>query len=605
MYVVTFYSFKGGVGRTLSLANVGLELARTGRRVLLVDFDLEAPGLHTFNLLKPKQPHFGLVDYITDYTDSLSSPDGRNYIYEALGVGQQDGRLWVMPAGKDDKEYSGKLAAINWQQLYKKQDGFLMFEDMKAQWKASYEFDYVLIDSRTGHTDIGGICTRQLPDAVVTLFFPNEQNLNGLKPIISDIRAEDEKSKRKTHLHFVMSNVPDLDDEDEILANLELKFQDELGYEKLASTIYRYDSLSLLQQSLFVAERPNSRLAKEYKRLMQEITEENIEDREGVIQSLTKKSDSIVFRKHIRDDDEENRVDKIARHHAKDGELLYLLAMRLKRLGRSKKSELLLAKSIECGYHSPEALLIRAENLQKDGEDEEALNILWKLFEYTDLDREQLGSSVDIVRRINPEKLLGITKTPAFKTLTVRKTIWLSSELNWCKQGLEAFVELLSRYYRDSELTVSTAETIKESQMLSLIGLGRFIDAVRVFGKSRPNPEDLSMADCFNYAMAEWGLKKEIPQDIFSHVVELDLGGKNFKAANYSQCLAISYWATGNTQEALKRLEQAVDMISDELDAEFSCWRYLTVTPEDFRNDCSSIKQLIEGKEIVPLFWRG
>jgi len=41
MYTVTFYSFKGGVGRTLALANVGLELARTGRRVLLVDFDLE------------------------------------------------------------------------------------------------------------------------------------------------------------------------------------------------------------------------------------------------------------------------------------------------------------------------------------------------------------------------------------------------------------------------------------------------------------------------------------------------------------------------------------------------------------------------------------
>ena len=105
MYVVTFYSFKGGVGRTLALANVGLELARTGRSVLLVDFDLEAPGIHTFNHLKPKDEHHkGLVDYISDYLNTKSSPDVRNYIYEALGIGQNNGRLWVMPAGKKEKK---------------------------------------------------------------------------------------------------------------------------------------------------------------------------------------------------------------------------------------------------------------------------------------------------------------------------------------------------------------------------------------------------------------------------------------------------------------------------------------------------------------------
>jgi MinD-like ATPase involved in chromosome partitioning or flagellar assembly len=53
MYTITFYSFKGGVGRSLALANVGAHLALTGRKVLLVDFDLEAPGLDTFSKLDP------------------------------------------------------------------------------------------------------------------------------------------------------------------------------------------------------------------------------------------------------------------------------------------------------------------------------------------------------------------------------------------------------------------------------------------------------------------------------------------------------------------------------------------------------------------------
>src|SRR5689334_22031775 len=44
----TFYSYKGGVGRSMALVNVGVLLALEGRRVLLVDWDLEAPGLETF-----------------------------------------------------------------------------------------------------------------------------------------------------------------------------------------------------------------------------------------------------------------------------------------------------------------------------------------------------------------------------------------------------------------------------------------------------------------------------------------------------------------------------------------------------------------------------
>ncbi len=43
--IISFYSFRGGVGRSMAMLNVGVLLARAGRRVLLVDLDLEAPGL--------------------------------------------------------------------------------------------------------------------------------------------------------------------------------------------------------------------------------------------------------------------------------------------------------------------------------------------------------------------------------------------------------------------------------------------------------------------------------------------------------------------------------------------------------------------------------
>jgi len=49
--IVTFYSYKGGTGRTMAVANTAAVLAErvsATERVLVVDWDLEAPGLHKF-----------------------------------------------------------------------------------------------------------------------------------------------------------------------------------------------------------------------------------------------------------------------------------------------------------------------------------------------------------------------------------------------------------------------------------------------------------------------------------------------------------------------------------------------------------------------------
>jgi hypothetical protein len=85
-------------------------------------------------------------------------------------VGKKGGHLWIMPAGRRDAQYQSALASIDWLALYREHDGFLLFEDTKAQWEQEFKPDYVLIDSRTGHTDVEGICTRQLPDAVAMFF---------------------------------------------------------------------------------------------------------------------------------------------------------------------------------------------------------------------------------------------------------------------------------------------------------------------------------------------------------------------------------------------------------------------------------------------------
>ena len=211
MFITTFYSFKGGVGRSMALANVAVELAKRGRRVLAVDFDLEAPGLDTFDILRPADDVPGIIDFVHDFLETDKAPDVRPFLFRLPTVGEREGELWIMPSGAQRATYAAHFNYIDWAELYEKRDGYLLFEDLKAQWERAIDPDYVLIDSRTGHTDIGGICTRQLPDAVAILFFPNEQNLRGLTKVVQDIRAEASGPRvKEIDLHFVMSNVPDV-----------------------------------------------------------------------------------------------------------------------------------------------------------------------------------------------------------------------------------------------------------------------------------------------------------------------------------------------------------------------------------------------------------
>src|SRR5215472_16132980 len=65
--IVTFYSYKGGVGRSMALANIAILLAQRGLKVLVVDFDLEAPGLERyFSYFEIKQGGPGLLRMCMD-----------------------------------------------------------------------------------------------------------------------------------------------------------------------------------------------------------------------------------------------------------------------------------------------------------------------------------------------------------------------------------------------------------------------------------------------------------------------------------------------------------------------------------------------------------
>lgn len=197
--VTSFYSFKGGVGRTTATILTALLLARQGKKVMIIDFDLEAPGLASIfanqsddaqSLLSVK----GFVDFLIDYDSNLRDFDKINlddYYFrknEQSLVGTQGGELIIVPAIATDSDssnsYINKLSKANIK--FSNSNSYspdLFLKKMEEKLNP----DHILIDTRTGINDVGGLVFNRYAQTIFLLFFGNQQNMFGLESILPEL----------------------------------------------------------------------------------------------------------------------------------------------------------------------------------------------------------------------------------------------------------------------------------------------------------------------------------------------------------------------------------------------------------------------------------
>jgi MinD-like ATPase involved in chromosome partitioning or flagellar assembly len=181
----------------MALANIAWILACNGKRVLAIDWDLEAPGLHRyfrpFLLDTELSSSEGLIDLIDRYATAAIAPvgDGKppadwyleyaDFSDHVVGLNfdhfPPGGKVDLLPAGRQSDTYAVKVSSFNWQNFYDRLGGGAFIEAVKERARADY--DYILIDSRTGVSDTAGICTAQLPDSLVVCFTYNNQGIKG------------------------------------------------------------------------------------------------------------------------------------------------------------------------------------------------------------------------------------------------------------------------------------------------------------------------------------------------------------------------------------------------------------------------------------------
>ncbi|HZM26388.1 MAG TPA: protein kinase, partial [Gemmatimonadales bacterium] len=182
--ITTFYSHEDSPIRSTALLFTAALLAERGQRVLLVDWNLESPGIARDAQGAASTP--GLVELLRSFTEpqKLSWRDCVFPVRSFLGSTE----LHVLSAGRDDVDYEARFRGLNVAQLVERHDLGRRLEAIRAEWLGAY--DAILIDSPPGTGLLSGLCVIHLADRVVLLLAPDKKSISVAKSILRRATAQ-------------------------------------------------------------------------------------------------------------------------------------------------------------------------------------------------------------------------------------------------------------------------------------------------------------------------------------------------------------------------------------------------------------------------------
>ena len=204
----TLYSVKGGVGRSTTAAVLAWHLASSGEDVLVVDLDLESPGLCSAVLAPEQQPTFGVVDWFVE--DLVGQ--GHHVIDDMIAqpTWHQDlrGDVCIVPAhGAESGEYLAKLGRVYldtnvpWAERLKE-----LLEALRAAAKPSI----VLLESRSGLHDIAAATVTDMNAQVLLFATDSETTWQDYGILFRHWRDLGLARTIREQLHIVSSLTPDI-----------------------------------------------------------------------------------------------------------------------------------------------------------------------------------------------------------------------------------------------------------------------------------------------------------------------------------------------------------------------------------------------------------
>lgn len=211
---IVFFSIKGGVGRSTSSAVAAWALAESGHRVLVLDLDLESPGLSSSLLPEDRRPAYGITDWLVE--DLVDHGDGVLDAMVATSTLSREGEIYVVPAhGREPGEYVAKLGRA-WMPKVgadgSRETWSERLDRMFSALEESVQPDVILIDSRAGIDEMASACVTDL-GAVLVLLFAREgqQTWSGYRILFRHWRTMSVVREIRERLQLVGAMIPEVD----------------------------------------------------------------------------------------------------------------------------------------------------------------------------------------------------------------------------------------------------------------------------------------------------------------------------------------------------------------------------------------------------------
>lgn len=207
--ITTFYSLRGGVGRSTALAYTAHILASQGKKVICVDMDLEAPGLTAlFDKEKDIEKGMGLIHLLMAF-DQGEKPDVANHLLRI----SEEYDLYCLPAGIMSADYARQLRFIDPESWYREEHNPLRELMDYLSNDLPFTPDVILLDARTGITQLSGPLLFDLSDISIIVFFPHPQAELGTKTLVRALLATKtrrivNKKSFTPEIRFLVSPVP-------------------------------------------------------------------------------------------------------------------------------------------------------------------------------------------------------------------------------------------------------------------------------------------------------------------------------------------------------------------------------------------------------------
>ncbi len=183
--IVSFYFFKGGLGRTTTVAAIALLLARAGKRSLVFDLDLESPGVGPLLLENIPLPDSGIVDYLVEWQLLKTRPVNLSSyvtVQNQQDLVDQGQPLRVMTAGRLDAHFLEKLARLDFENFVNQKTNPLV--ELFCHADDEYDLDFILLDLRSGLHDLGGLSLNGLSHLDILFGLETEQSWAGLEVVL-------------------------------------------------------------------------------------------------------------------------------------------------------------------------------------------------------------------------------------------------------------------------------------------------------------------------------------------------------------------------------------------------------------------------------------